>query len=97
MYLKLPLSAGSRILRKLCKLCFSPSEYTKQDAMPLALADLEGYGSDSGSSILCSNSDVVPNYGQQDYDCTATSSESECDRIDATKFHLSTLYEFAVV
>jgi hypothetical protein len=52
--------------------------------MPFAY--LEGYGSNSASSIQSCNSDTVPKYGQHGYDSKATASESEDDRIGAKKF-----------
>jgi hypothetical protein len=50
------------------------------------LSDLEGYGSDSGSSDDSTDSDAVPNSCQQNADPDATCSESDVDRLASQKF-----------
>ena len=42
----------------------------------MPLEELDGYGSDSGSSIQSRNSETVPKTPQDDSDCTATEEES---------------------
>ncbi len=53
-------------------------------AMPLS--DLEGYGSDSGSSDDSPDSDAMPDSCQQNSDPDATCSDSDVDRLASQKF-----------